>query len=137
MYQLYRDCSLGDQDKDWAPHVICTACSNGLRDSINKKKTAIPFAVLRKWREPKNHVGDCCFCCDSASDFFLAINKLRLVYPNLNSVMRKIPHDDNLPVPKPPENGLAFLEQLESEDGSSPEVIRQASEDQHVPEDRI
>jgi hypothetical protein len=68
--------------------------------------------------------------------FFLAINKLRLVYPNLNSVMRQNPNDDNLPVPEPPENGLAFSEQMESVDGSSPEVIRHSAEDQYVPEER-
>jgi hypothetical protein len=43
--------------------------------------------------------------------------------------MRQNPHDDNLPVPEPPENGLAFLEQMESEDGSAPETIRHAVED--------
>jgi hypothetical protein len=29
--------------------------------------------------------------------------------------MRPIPHDDNLPVPKPLENGLALLEQMKRE----------------------
>jgi hypothetical protein len=38
--------------------------------------------------------------------------------------MRSIPHDDNLPVPEPQENGLTFLEQMGSEDGTSPEAIR-------------
>ena len=61
VHQLYRCCSLGDQDKDWASHVVCTACSNGLRDSINKRKTTMPFAVPMKWREPKNHVDECYF----------------------------------------------------------------------------
>jgi len=65
VYQLYRDCSLGDQDKDWAPHVICTVCSTELRNSMNKRKTAMPFAVPMNWREPKNRVDDCCFCCDN------------------------------------------------------------------------
>ena len=44
--------------------------------------------------------------------------------------MRPIPHDDNLPVPKPPENGLAFLEQTQCEDSSSPEAIQHSSDDQ-------
>jgi len=50
--------------------------------------------------------------------------------------MKQIPHDENLPFPEPPENGLAFLEQMESKDGSSSEAIRHAAEDQYVPEER-
>jgi hypothetical protein len=53
-------------------------------------------------------------CCDSVSDF-LVINKQKLVHPNLKSAMRTVPHDDNLPVPETPENGLALLEQMERE----------------------
>ena len=50
--------------------------------------------------------------------------------------MKQNPHDENLPFPEPPENGLAFLEQMESKDGSSSEAIRHAAEDQYVPEER-
>jgi hypothetical protein len=85
------------------------------------------FSVPMKWRELKNHVNDCYFCCDSVSDI-LAIYKLRLVYPNLNSVMRQIPHYDILPFSGPPENGLALLEQMESEDGSSLQAIQHSAE---------
>ncbi|GFG32104.1 hypothetical protein Cfor_06874 [Coptotermes formosanus] len=67
---------------------------------------------------------------------FSAKNKHKLMYPNLYSAMRPIPHDDHLQVPEPPENGLAFLEQMECEDGSSPEAIRHSSDDQYVPEQR-
>jgi hypothetical protein len=74
----------------------------------------MPFAVLMTWRETTNHVHDCYLCCDSVSDF-LAINKPKLVYPNLNSAMRPILHDDNLPVSESPENGLALVEQMERE----------------------
>jgi len=130
----------------------------------------MPFAVPMKWWEPKNHVDDCYFCCESVSDFltliqlrfmypnlnsvmgqnphddyyfccesvsdFLTLIQLRLMYPNLNSVTGQNPHDDHLPVSEPPENGLAFLEQMENEDGSSPEAIRHSAEDQYVPEER-
>jgi len=41
---------------------------------------------------------------------FSAKNKSKTVYHNANSTMTPIPHDDNLRVPEPPENGLAFLE---------------------------
>ena len=51
--------------------------------------------------------------------------------------MRSIPHDDNLPVPEPQKNGLVFLEQMGTEDGTSPEVIRHSADTQYVPEKRL
>ena len=50
--------------------------------------------------------------------------------------MRSVPHDDSLEVPEPPENGLAFLEQTEYEDGSSPEAILYSSDDQCIQDKR-
>jgi hypothetical protein len=76
---------------------------------MNKRKTAMPFAIPGIWCEPKNHVDDCYFCCVSVTGFS-AKNKDKIMYPNLNSAMRPILHDDNLPVKEPPENGLAFSE---------------------------
>jgi len=45
--------------------------------------------------------------------------------------MRPIPHDDNLRVPEPPENGLAFG--TECEDGSSSVAILYTSDHQYIP----
>jgi hypothetical protein len=87
------------------------------------------------WREPKNHVDDCCFCCVNVTGLS-AKNKHKIVCPNLNSAMRLIPHDDNLPVPEPPDSGLAFLEQMECKDGSSPEAVQHSSDDKYIPEER-
>jgi hypothetical protein len=50
--------------------------------------------------------------------------------------MRQIPHDDILPYSGPPENGLVFLEQMESEEDSSLQAILHSAEDQYVPEER-
>ena len=51
--------------------------------------------------------------------------------------MRSILYEDNLPVPQPQENGLALLEQMESEDGTSPEAIRHSADNQYVPKKRL
>jgi hypothetical protein len=67
-------------------------------------------------QEPKNHVDDCCFCRVKVTRFS-AKNKSKTVHHNENSTMTPIPHDDILRVPEPPENGLAFLEKTECEDG--------------------
>jgi hypothetical protein len=130
--QRHIGCPLEDQDKDWAPHVICTSCSNGLSDWMNKTNAALSFTIPMIWQEPKNHVGDCYFYCVIINGFS-AKNKHKILYSNLNSAMRPITHDDNLTGPEPPENGLAFLEQMECEDGSSLEAIHHSSDDQYVP----
>ena len=31
-YKLYFDIKLGDQDKKWAPHIVCHICEESLRD---------------------------------------------------------------------------------------------------------
>jgi hypothetical protein len=76
---------------------------------MNKRKAAMSFAIPMIRQEPKNHVGDCYFCCVIITDFS-AKNKHKIMYPNLNSAMRPVTHDDNLPGVEPPENGLAILQ---------------------------
>jgi len=68
---------------------------------------AMPFTIPIIRLEPKNHVDDCYFCFFSVTGFSEK-NKHRILYPNLNFAMRPIPHNENLPVPEPTENGLAF-----------------------------
>jgi hypothetical protein len=75
-------------------------------------------------------------CCCVTVTGFSAKNNHKIVYPNLNFAMRPVPHDDYLSAPEPPQNGLAFLEQMECEDGSSPEAIQHSSDDHCVPQQR-
>jgi hypothetical protein len=42
--------------------------------------------------------------------------------------MRPIPHEDSLQIPEPPENVLAFLEQMERDDSSSSEAIQHSAD---------
>ena len=74
MYKLYFGCPLGDQDKSWATHVICTSCLSGLRDWLNKRKLSMSFAIPMVWREQKNHYDDCYFCLIDITEF-LSKNK--------------------------------------------------------------
>jgi len=90
---------------------------------MDERITAFPFAIPVTWREPKNHVDDWYFCCVCVTGFS-AKNEHKIVYPNLNSAMRPVPLDNNIPVSQPSENGLAFLEQMECADGSSPEATQ-------------
>lgn len=109
IYILYFGCPLGDQDKSWAPHIICTSCSSGLRDWLNGRKAAMPFAIPMVWREPRDHVSDCYFCLVNTNGFS-AKNKQNIVYPSLDSAIRPVPHDDSLPIPLPPSGGLVSMQ---------------------------
>jgi hypothetical protein len=104
---------------------------NGLRDCMDERTTAIPVT----WRETMNHVDGWYFCCVFVTGFS-AKNKLKIVYPNLNSVMRPVPLHNLIPASQPSENGLAFLQQMECADGSSPEATQHSSDNQYVPEER-
>ena len=53
---------LGDQDKAWAPHMVCKSCTECLRQWSKSKKTSLKFGIPMVWREPRNHVSDCYFC---------------------------------------------------------------------------
>ena len=108
IYKLYFGCPLGDQDKKWAPHQICTSCSSGLRNWLNKRTSAMPFVTPMIWREPKDHFQDCYFCLVNAKGFSSKHRK-KITYPNIDSALRPVPHDPSMPAPLPPENGLAGL----------------------------
>ena len=100
-YYHYFQCQIGDQDKNWAPHNCCKTCYNGLIDWLNGRRNSISFAVPMVWREPRDHITDCYFCLTDISGF-TGKNKNKIVYPNLLSAIRPIPHSPDLPVPNPP-----------------------------------
>ena len=61
LYSLYFGCEVGDQDKEWAPHVCCATCFSCLsRWSKNKGKSleTIEYPDLRSARRPVSHSSD-------------------------------------------------------------------------------
>lgn len=84
-----------NQDKSYAPHIICRSYVEGLRNWKQDKRLLMPFGIPMVWREPKNHIDDCYFCMVNISGY----NKQ--IYPNLLSAVRPIPHSPELPVPAP------------------------------------
>ena len=66
----------------------------------------MPFAIPMIWSEPKDHFMDCYFCNVNVCGFTVKTNH-KIMYPNLDSARRPVPHnDDDLPIPIPPENEL-------------------------------
>ena len=46
-YRLYFGMPMGDQDKPWAPHVICGSCRSTLEGWLRGTGNAMPFAIPR------------------------------------------------------------------------------------------
>jgi hypothetical protein len=124
-YHLYFGCKVGDQDKNWAPHICCYKCASNIRGWLSGKNRKMPFAVPMIWREPKDHVTDCYFCLTPPiKKGFSEKKRSAIQYPNLQSAIRPVPHSDELPIPNPPqEYTLHSDDDQEDSNGSVPENV--------------
>jgi hypothetical protein len=100
--ELYFGSKIGDQDKPWAPHIVCANCAVYLRGWLKGSQKSMPFALPIVWQEQKDHLTDCCFCLTKISGISLK-SKHNIQYPSLPSAIRPELHSQDLPVPKPPE----------------------------------
>ena len=71
-----------------ATHQVCTSCSSGLRNWLNKKTPAMPFAVPMIWRESKDHFQDCYVCLVNVKGF--SSKHRSKIYPNIDSALRTV-----------------------------------------------
>lgn len=96
-YFKYFGVLIGDQDKQWAPHVCCVSCSVSLVEWMKGKRKSMPFAVPMVWREPTNHFDDCYFCL-TKTEGYSKKGKHKIDYPNLQSAIRPVSHNADLPL---------------------------------------
>ena len=96
-YHAYFGMKLGDQDKHWAPHIVCKPCVETLRGWTQGKKHK-RFGIPMVWRVPQNHHDDCYFCAVNLNGVNLK-KKTTVTYPNLPSALQPIPHSDAIPIP--------------------------------------
>jgi len=128
-YHAYFGCKLGDQDKTWAPHIVCKRCVEDLRHWSKGEGKCTPFGVPMIWREQTDHVTDCYFCITNVQGFSKK-NKNKIKYPNLPSAMRPVPHSDEVEVPVPP---VTFDELSTDSDSSSTEGNKEDYNDDVTP----
>ncbi len=70
------------------------------------------------WRELRDHHADC-YLCNSNTTGLSVKNKHKIIYPNLDSACRPIPHDDILPMPFPTQDRLdSIADEMETEEGA-------------------
>jgi hypothetical protein len=106
-YELYFGCKIGDQDKPWAPHIVCANCAVYLKGWLIGSRKAMPFAVKMVWQEQKKIMTDCYFCLTKIYRISLK-SKHSTQYPLLPSTVRPALHSQDLPVPKPPEKWTIY-----------------------------
>ena len=96
-YFAYFGCKLGDQEKEWAPHIVCKCCTEHLREWTKGTRKGLSFGIPMVWREPRNHFDDCYFCAINLKGINRK-NKKHLQYPSLPSAIRPVPHSEAIPV---------------------------------------
>ena len=97
-YKAYFEVHLGDQDKQWALHVVCYNCEEMLRDWNKEKRKGLPFGVPMIWREPNNHVTGCYFYMVNTTGVGKK-NRHEITYPKIPTAIRPVPHSGEVPVP--------------------------------------
>ena len=125
-YHAYFDIKLADQDKAWAPHMVCKACTEILRGRTHGKRS-LNFGIPIVWREQTNHVTDCYFCAVDVTGINRK-NRGSLKYPDIQSARRTVAHCDEIPVPI-----FGELPDISDEDASN--VEGHEDEDEVVLED--
>jgi len=127
---LYFGFKVGEQEKKWAPHVCCTACSSKLNAWVTGKGRCMPFGVPMVWRVPSNHSTDSYLCMVHRIQNGMSMKKKStLVYPNIPSTIRPVLHGDELPVPEPPDNFAMYSDDYDSVSSNSEEKQPSASRD--------
>ena len=82
------------------------------------------------WRVPSNHSTDCYFCMVPAIQNGMSMKKQStLVYPNIPSAIRPVPHGNGLPVPEPPDNFTMYSDDEDGVSSNSKEQQPSASTD--------
>lgn len=83
-------------------HICCNSCSVTLREWLKNKKRSMPFTLPMVWRQPKNHINECCFCFTRPITSGLSTKKRTVQYPNIPSAIWPILHPEGLPIPTSP-----------------------------------
>ena len=121
-YLHYFGMPVGDQDKRWAPHVICDYCRHTLEGWLRGGKRAMRFAISRIWREPSNHYTDCYFCMVDPTKRRKGKNAPPIEYLNIPSSIAPVPHNTtDLPVPQLLTRDQPYPAETSSEDSKKEE----------------
>ena len=111
---------MGDQDKNWAPHICCNRCRTSLLFWLDGKRKQMPFAVPMIWREQNDHISDCYFCMTNIAGFSRK-SKSKIAYLTCKSAPKPVPHGSDIPVPIPPSKDEEYASSDGDESASADE----------------
>ena len=97
-YHGYFQVKLGDQDRSWAPSVVCKTCRDHIRQWTNGTRKSFRFGIPMVWREPQNYSDDCYLCSIDTTGLNKKNHKSKN-YPCLNSAIRSVPHSNEVLIP--------------------------------------
>jgi len=90
----------------------------------------MPFGVPMIWRVLSNHTAGCYFFIVPPIQNGMSMKKKStLVYPNIPSAIRPVPHGDGLPVPESPDNFAMYSDDQDTVSSNSEEQQPLASRD--------
>ena len=112
-YKAYFQVPLGDQEKKWAPYIVCHNCEEMLWDWTKGKRKGSPFGIPIVWLERKQYFTDYYFCLVNTKGIEKK-NRLNISYPSIPSAIRTVLHSNEFPPPVV--NGFVFSEETESEE---------------------
>ena len=84
---------------------------------LNKRSSPISFAVPMIWRKPKDNCKDCNFYLIKTKGFFFK-QRDKIAYPNSDIARTPVLHDESMPLPVPPQDGLDAFDCNANEDNS-------------------
>ena len=129
-YRAYFQVEFGDQDEKWAPHIVCKTCLENMRLRTSGKLKSLRHAIPMIWREPQNNFNDCYLCSVSIA----GLNQKKcwsVTYPSLPSIIRPVPHSDELPVPvfqkdRNSEHNESDSDVIDEHDGYDPDFVQES-----------
>ena len=99
-FSKYFDCPVGDQDKTWAPHIVCSKCNITLKEwEKSKGKTQFPFVTPMYWMEVTDH--EKCYFCQIDLKGMNRNKRRSLVYPDVKSAKKPRLFKDGEARPQP------------------------------------
>jgi len=119
-YHAYFQVKLGDQDKSWAPHIVCKTCKEQIRQWSNGTGKSLKSGIPMAWREAQNHENDCYFCSIDTTGLNNKKRKSKS-YPCLKPAIRPVLHSSEVPIPL--FSGCSLKDGAKSDDGDNDDDI--------------
>lgn len=127
-YYLYFGFKI-EEEKAWAPQIVCKSCEANLIGWLSGKKRDMPYTSPMIWKEQTDHVSDCYFCMTKISGYSKK-TKDKIIYPDCKSAIKNVMCRNGMVIPTAPINMTTedeineyeISEKLDSDSDYSPET---------------